>query len=895
MINLNMLPIGATLLAPSYLHPQIRKEILRNQTGKIGLRIFSLHNWLSTYTDVEVASVYQTLYEYKKKIANILDELTIYKEIAQSSTFLKECYDFLDTLYFWDIPLHKLLQQTPAQREIYHILQLLDGLSTPSYAVKRALKNIRHLDLSSLFIWDTYTTIEDKNILFTLFEQGAQHLKTQKYDEVEKYFFHAVNKRQEIEACAQYIIEHGLQAEDIQITLANISYKPIITQVFERYEIPFTILHTSHTSIITKRFIALFEYYLHPDTEHLFSCMDTNLFHVDGLQKMREYIEIFESDIFHPFQHLQKIDSIGHILDPIELEKLKQLEKQAEAVRLQLLETLITIVYPGSYKEFLIFAVSLVQNSISSLSKDKSVFLQIEDILKDVFPYINSREDVAFFLPFIENVSKSAQIKELKGVLITDLQQSCMDKKHHFMLGCTQKDYPAFKTKKGIFDEYYYAQLKDYPTMEERYQFYLKELDQLLYTSKYLYISYPLGTYEGKAMEAALEIEQFMNQRSIAYPLHTNYMDYCNAYTMSRNLAEQLFVKEGYIYGSISALERYVKCPFSYFLRYGLSIREPMKHGFPNSYAGTLFHYILESLVELHGKAYTQSTVEKIEELLQKEIQVMEDVFPALEMKLENVKTRIQTSITQTLQILDEFEQHSFLHPDKEFCEYEFLYKIPLTSMVQLALRGFIDRIDQSDEFACILDYKSSSKTLSEANVFAALQLQLLTYSIVVKKELHKQVLGAYYVSLKNENINYTAGRVSRRKPAAYLPSSKEEFQEIRMKAHRFNGWTMHRDISVLDDTGSHIVGISQNKDGEIKPRKLYDLDTIEQYFTTMYQRIGTRILDGDIRCNPMEDACMFCNYHEICRFKGMYAEKAAFIEPDERLYQQAKGSDDDA
>ena len=50
------------------------------------------------------------------------------------------------------------------------------------------------------------------------------------------------------------------------------------------------------------------------------------------------------------------------------------------------------------------------------------------------------------------------------------------------------------------------------------------------------------------------------------------------------------------------------------------------------------------------------------------------------------------------------------------------------------------------------------------------------------------------------------------------------------------NGWVMDSDIQALDDNGAHIVGVSQNKEGIIKPRKLYDLSSIERYFTKMYQ-----------------------------------------------------------
>lgn len=898
MTTYDSLPIGSTLIAPSDLHPLIREELLSGQTGRIGLRIFSLHGWLSTYTDMELPSMVQTLFEYKRILEGLQDSLLTYKEIACTTTFLKECYSFLDSLTFWNISLDQLPVKSDAQRELYRILKEIKDFTTPASATLSSLRNLSSLTLDSLYILDAYTTIEDQKILNYLYERGAHRIAIESMTP-EKQFFHAVNKRQELEACAQYIIEHDLRAEDIQITLANASYKPLLAQIFDRYKIPYTIMSMSHTSIITKRFLALFQYVLHPDQEHFFTCIDSGLFAVEGLSKFRDYLEIFPSDLFTPFDHLQNLTLMGHVMDEREIEKLKGLEQEAEQVRLSLQDPLQALLHPHSYKTLIISIVALVQETLSSSSNEKSVFLQIEDILQEVFPYIHKDEDVEFVLPFIAEVSKSGRVNELKGVLISDLCQTCIGKKHHFMLGCTQKDYPAFKTKKGIFDETYHALIEEFPSMEIRYQFYLDQLDRMLYTAPFLYVSYPVGTYEGKGNEAALEIEQFMKQEpqviknSSVFPLYSNLLEVKTSYSITQAQAEALFVKDGQIHGSISAFERYVKCPFSYFLRYGLALREPMKHGFPDSYAGTLFHHILEQLCLTLGKDYTQAASDKLEELLHQEMMAMMEVFPSLSGMLLNVEQRILNSILETLHMLQEFEDHSLLHPNQ--FETSFSYDIPLREDVRLALIGFIDRIDASDEFTCILDYKSSSKTLSEANVFAALQLQLLTYSLVVKNATHKEVLGAYYVSLKNENIPYSAGKLFRRKPVTHLPSSREDYIDVRHKAHRLNGWTMSSQISALDDNGSHIVGISQNKEGVVKPRKLYDLHTIERYFTEMYQKIGNRILEGDIRCIPMEEACMFCSYHEICRFKGVYAEKTPMVDIEDDLYQNQKGSDEDA
>ena len=247
---------------------------------------------------------------------------------------------------------------------------------------------------------------------------------------------------------------------------------------------------------------------------------------MEQLQKLKDYLDVFSCDIEEAFDHLQQIEDEGHILDALELAKLQKLEEEAELVRQQLVVYLRPLKQPISME-------AMIQ-------------------------------------------TQSSAPTERSGAIVCDLRQSPFCRKHLFILGCTQKDYPAFQTKKGIFDENYHALISAYPSMERRYQFYLKQISAMLYAAPSVYVSYPLGTYEGKGMEAALEIEDYVQKQhanpkagSVAYPLYSSYEPVSTNITLSPEMAQALFVKDKMIRGSISALERYVKCPFSYLYKGG--------------------------------------------------------------------------------------------------------------------------------------------------------------------------------------------------------------------------------------------------------------------------------------------------------------------------------------
>ncbi|MFR4217233.1 MAG: hypothetical protein ACLT16_06060 [[Clostridium] innocuum] len=397
MTFLQTLGPGSTLIAPAYLHAALREELLKTRSGMLGLKLNTLQGWLQQQANVAVPSRHVALYQYKQRIQTILPQLKIYREVADSPVFLNECRSFLDSIYFWNIPQSELPQESEAQKELFAILSQLTDIAVPSKQQRAALTNIKTKRLDDLHILDVYHTLEEEQLIQALVAQGAQRCTPPVYEPM-PLFFHAVNKRQEIEACAQYIIEHDLDADDIHITLANATYKPILAQIFQRYQIPYTLLQDSHASILPHRFSALFSYYLKPDTENLLRVLDCGVVHMEQLQKLKDYLDVFSCDIEEAFDHLQQIEDEGHILDALELAKLQKLEEEAELVRQQLVVYLRPLKQPISMEAMIQTAASYVRESLRRDDADTKILLDIEAMLKELHPYILEKEDIAFSL-----------------------------------------------------------------------------------------------------------------------------------------------------------------------------------------------------------------------------------------------------------------------------------------------------------------------------------------------------------------------------------------------------------------------------------------------------------------------------------------------------------------
>ena len=76
------------------------------------------------------------------------------------------------------------------------------------------------------------------------------------------------------------------------------------------------------------------------------------------------------------------------------------------------------------------------------------------------------------------------------------------------------KAWPGFQAESGIFDEHYREALP-LATMEARYQHHTAQCERYFNAQTQLIVTYPAGSYEGKANEASLEIEQLMHNRQV--------------------------------------------------------------------------------------------------------------------------------------------------------------------------------------------------------------------------------------------------------------------------------------------------------------------------------------------------------------------------------------------
>lgn len=878
-MNIEIINEGAIIIAPAYFHVAIRKAFLAKKTAIGNIRIVTLSTFLSDKT----SEVDESIYEYYQTLKELKNHLSFNRNNATSYSYLKDIMAFINDMKRYDISIDSLPHNNPFEEEIVTIITSLYPIKTNIDTEKlQVYKKLETCSFEDVFIIDESADLYTESIYRLFCTKGATRIHEQSLLQ-EKKWFHALNARQEIESMAQYIIENQLHAEDIKLSLLDPSYLGIVQSVFQRYQIPCYALEEQECSDLLQRFIALLTYYIDPSTENLKQLFIKHVFTHPYGNDFIQYISLHHFTLKDTFETIKDLNISEEVLSKQEIDKLRQLEQNAIGVKAEIEPCLNELSCISDSSDVLMYIDQFICNSfLFQRNEDRRMLLSIREEIKKSDEYLQDHEDLRFLITLLKNKSVKSEQNE-KGIVITSFDRPLAHYQYHFVLGCTQDNYPAFKAKKGIFDENYYRQLA-FPSLASRYEFHLEKQEMNLNSSNVLLCFAPLSTIDGKACETSLEMETFLQQKAVKYPIKNTYHPYHRTYEINEEVAHRLFLKENNLHGSISSFERYMSCPYAYYLRYGLKLKEPIDYSFNNAKSGILTHLIMELLVKRYGKQYTLAKQGEISDLLHPYLDEIKQVYPYERGNLKHMEERLLQNIMLNLEILHEQEIHSSLHPQE--CEHHFDYRFTIDENHQIILHGIIDRIDINEDFLRIIDYKSSKKQLKEELVFSALQLQLITYLIIAQKLYGKRPLGAFYYAFATPNLSLPYGKLKKR-PLTFIEYNELDHLRSFYKEGRLNGWMCDLNIEAMDDDGTHIVGVRNSAASGINASTIYNFETLETYFKVLYQIIGERILHGKIDCESAEGACTYCPYANVCAKSYRIYPKDELIEVDASLYQK--------
>ncbi len=342
--------------------------------------------------------------------------------------------------------------------------------------------------------------------------------------------------------------------------------------------------------------------------------------------------------------------------------------------------------------------------------------------------------------------------------------------------------------------------------------------------------------------------------------------------------AKKLF-GENFLF-SPTKLDTFESCPFSYFLKSGLVLKDRQKAELSPLSSGNLIHFVLQTLVSKYGGKGLAALSEK--EIKAEVDLVLKDYLDSV-MDSEKGKTaRFMYLYRRTADFLVKLLKN--LGEEFEHCEFEpFAFEEPLGGEnikkyrlltpdgKEITVEGKIDRVDvlkkNGEKYIRVVDYKTGSKKFELCDVYYGINIQMLVYLFSIwqggKGELKNSVpAGVLYLPAKDSVLSEARD------------TDREGIAGAQKKMFRMNGLLLD-DEAVLRAMEPNLGGFyipvkesSKGISGDIAT--LAQFGEIKKHIDKLLCEIAKELSGGKIGAVPYKKGnkspCDFCSYTGVCR-----------------------------
>ena len=330
---------------------------------------------------------------------------------------------------------------------------------------------------------------------------------------------------------------------------------------------------------------------------------------------------------------------------------------------------------------------------------------------------------------------------------------------------------------------------------------------------------------------------------------------------------------------SVTQLERYAQCPFSYFLRYGISLKEREKPQVRMLEDGNVLHDMLKEAGEYLKLGLSREEAGRLSrELLEKRtaefgVYQTSGRYRYYWQKLQKTAAKAFYALSSQA-VSSDFKQSAF----------EWAFGIPdengkMTNrdfaIGGVRLIGKIDRVDLLDmdgeRFAMVIDYKSGRTGYDPSDIYAGVSLQLPIYLEVAKDRFDAKPAGFFYFHLSQKDSETNKLK----------DLSDEAILQDQLKNARLDGvFTNRPEIAFHMDRGipegdPRVLKARLTKTGKFhagdhtaSEENFADLSAFVKHKVTDLSR---KMQEGKIAASPLKDskgsACRYCTYRSICPF----------------------------
>ncbi len=360
---------------------------------------------------------------------------------------------------------------------------------------------------------------------------------------------------------------------------------------------------------------------------------------------------------------------------------------------------------------------------------------------------------------------------------------------------------------------------------------------------------------------------------------------------LDADLAREIYSCKGAY--SASRLNAYAKCPFQYFMRYGIGAYPREEWEISPADAGTYAHAVIREFCEKVedgadtpyeklGKwraLHEDGRNEILDEIINKTRENIINSNSRDKEKTANIFGRMGKTIKNAARIV----HLSFRNGEYSENGMERHFEIKLTD--NIAVKGDIDRVDMYDETGNdtrvrIIDYKTGKTEFDVSEIFNRVDMQPVIYAIaakeMAKEEYNKDasVTGVYYNRMRDDFVKLADNSNSGRLQSEHDKARKldgvtfvDEYGDNRVI------YDMDRDVE--NGRASEFLKISVDGGGAVKNTESIKtrahIDGLMEQVKENIIAMDGEINEGNIAQNPYSQgqsgACAYCDYADICAF----------------------------